>query len=82
MQGPLAFISMSGLWAVVVEFTLIGIGALVLVIGIASFAVASRNIELRAAGEVGALVAGLFIGLAGTVERTAIGARPCPHAAG
>ena len=45
--------------------TLIGIGALVLVIGMVCFAVATRNIELRAAG-VGALVAGLLLGLAGT----------------
>ena len=65
MHAPLAFVYMSGLWAVVVGFTLIGIGALVLVIGVVCFAVARRNIELRAAG-VGAVVAGLLLGLAGT----------------
>ena len=65
MHAPLAFVYMSGLWAVVVGFTLIGIGALVLVIGVVCFAVAMRNIELRAAG-VGAVVAGLLLGLAGT----------------
>ena len=64
MHGPLAFISMPGLWAAVVGLTLIGIGALVLVIGVVCFAVATRNIELRAAG-VGAVAGGLILGLTG-----------------
>lgn len=65
MTGALAFVSMPGLAAVAAGMALGGLGALVLLVGLALLATSARRTELRPAG-AGTAVAGLVLVLAGS----------------